>query len=277
LIGALLVLLVLREVFHTLFHPSGRPQATMAIFRGVWKLTGMLGERARSLSGPLSMVLVIASWVAGMVVGWALIYWPAMPESFVYSDSLSPKTQDGILDAIYYSWVTQTTLGYGTIAPAEDITRILGPLQATMGFAILTLVVTWVLSVYPALQRQRSTATLAGVIEAAHAGIGVTGPAQRPTAARQMAKALSTFRVDLTQYPSTFFFAAPNPSMAMSKRLPFIVRLAADGEETEETRGASAALQASLDLFAEALAQQRGMPSAGRDEVFSAYQRHHES
>ena len=61
--GVLLVLVVAREVFHTLFHPGGQGSLTIGVFKSVWAVTGSLGGRGRRVAGPLSMVLVIALWV----------------------------------------------------------------------------------------------------------------------------------------------------------------------------------------------------------------------
>lgn len=278
-LGAALVLGTLREVFHTLFHPSGQGRPTMGIFRAVWMLTGRLGARARSLSGPLSMALVIALWIGVLVVGWALIYWPSMPDSFIYSSTLEPTAEDDFLDALYYAGVTQSTLGYGTIAPEQGIFRILAPLQAALGFGLFTLVVTWVLSVYPALQRQRSAASLAHSLRLAHERSVPASNMHPATLARQMeqiSQVLNDVRVDFQQYPSTFYFAAPARTLSLAAALPFAVALAQHDGYTDQTRPAAAQLAASLELFATAIGEQHlKMPNADTHEVLRAYRHHH--
>lgn len=278
--GTLLVLVVIREVFHSLFHPSGQGGLTMSAFRIVWRVTGRLGPRARSVAGPLAMVLVIASWVGAMLVGWALIYLPWLPEGFILASSLTPAEQDGFLDALYYAWVTQATLGYGDIAPQTDVFRVLAPLQATIGFGLFTLVVTWVLSVYPALQRQRATASLAHGIRGAHEAEGISAADVQPTTQarrlERLADMLHGVRVDITQYPATFYFAAPSPTLSLAAALPFTAGIADAGDYARETRSAAAELQVSLELFATALAENHlAMPDASRDEVLREYRRHH--
>lgn len=92
------------------------------------------------------------------MLGWALIYWPRMPDLFLYATGLKPTNNAGFLDAIYLSVMTLTTLGYGTITPTADWLRMFGPLEALIGFALLTVSLTWVTSIYPVLRRRRSLA-----------------------------------------------------------------------------------------------------------------------
>jgi len=77
---------------------------------------------------------------------------PAFPE-------LGPAAnQRDFVDALYMSLVTLGTIGYGDISPATDVLRLIVPLEALVGFALLTASVSWVLTVYPALSRRRSLA-----------------------------------------------------------------------------------------------------------------------
>lgn len=273
--GALLIIVTLRDVFHMLFHPSGQGTLAIAVFRALWALTGRLGDRARKLSGPLSMVIIIALWVAALIIGFSLIYWPSMPEAFIYSSALEAKAGGDYVDALYYSWVTQSTLGYGTIAPEQGAFRILAPLQATLGFAFFTLFVTWVLSVYPALQRQRSVASSIHSLRLAHERAGHIHPT---TLARQMEELswrINEVRVDFIQYPSTFFFAAPGCTLSLAHGVPFLTRLVGTDGIAEEARPAAAQLARSLDLFAAALAEQHlSMAGAETAEVLRAYRSH---
>lgn len=271
--GAALIVLVVREVFHTLFHPSGHGGATLLVFRGMWSATGALGARARSLSGPLSMVVVIALWVGVLIIGWALIYLPALPGGVLLAPGLEPSRQDGLLDAVYYSWVTQSTLGYGDIVPLDGHLRILGPLQATLGFGLLTMVVTWVLSIYPALYRQRATASIAHAITSApQEG---PGGAARARQMERLSERLNEVRVDLVQYPTTFYFAAPAPTMSLADALPGLLGLLRGRHERDHQGASAAELGRSLELFTATVGSERlGMTDADADEVVRAYRRH---
>ena len=85
--------------------------------------------------------------------------WPHFPDGFRFATELGPAAgQQGFVDALYMSLVTLGTIGYGDISPASDVLRLLVPLEALVGFALLTASVSWLLTVYPALSRRRSLA-----------------------------------------------------------------------------------------------------------------------
>lgn len=278
-VGVALVGLVLRDVFHTIFHPSGRGQLSMHVFRSVWKLSGKTGRRARALSGALSMVLVIALWVAASVVGFALIYWPALPAGFIFASQLDAHAQDGFIDALYFSWVTQATLGFGDVAPREGVLRVLAPLQATIGFALFTVAVSWVLSVYPALQRRRAAASAARSIRDSHRQVGAApGDLAAVTLARQMermAEMVAAVRVDFMQYPSTFYFAAPATSVSLGEALPYVASLVRRDDMPLEAKLAAAELASALELLSGDLAEQFfAIGDTDTGNVLEAYGRH---
>ncbi|MGI9578458.1 MAG: potassium channel family protein [Microthrixaceae bacterium] len=48
---------------------------------------------------------------------------------------------DGQTDLYYFSFVTVTSLGYGDIAPASDLTRVLAPIEAVVGLILIAALV----------------------------------------------------------------------------------------------------------------------------------------
>ncbi|MFD6247826.1 ion channel [Streptomyces roseolus] len=117
--GALLVLVILRDVFHTLWHPTRHGGLSRLVMRTVWRVSAHRGSRRRpaGLAGPLGMVAVVAVWALTVAVGWALVYWPHMPDDFSYASGLAPGEHASPVDALYVSLVTLATLGLGDIAP----------------------------------------------------------------------------------------------------------------------------------------------------------------
>ena len=95
LCGLVLVIAVLRDVFHTLFHPVGTGSLAPLVMRLVWRLLGLFHSQRRisSLTGPLGIVAVIATWAAVAIIGWTLIYFAEMPEGVVYSSELDGKNR----------------------------------------------------------------------------------------------------------------------------------------------------------------------------------------
>ena len=161
LLGTVLILVALRDIFQQLFHPSGGGSLSKSLMVIVWGLFRRVAVRRPallSLAGPSILLTIIASWVALLAVGWALIYWPRMPEGVLLQTGLDPSRQGGFIDAFYLSLVTLATLGYGDITPTSGWLRVLGPLEALVGFGLLTASLTWLLSLYPTFERRQSLA-----------------------------------------------------------------------------------------------------------------------
>src|SRR4051794_22177496 len=124
--AVVIVATALRDVFDTLFHESGRAVLSRLLMRGVWRLFRRLGGRRRlSLAGPIALIVVVMSWATMLVVGWALLLMPHMPDSFTIS--AGPKS-GRVVESLYLSLVTLTTVGFGDIAPAEGWLRLVTPL-----------------------------------------------------------------------------------------------------------------------------------------------------
>ncbi|MFR9799158.1 potassium channel family protein [Streptomyces sp. MS06] len=184
LIGAAVVLIMLRDVFHTLWHPTRHGGLSRFVMTRLWRLSMLGGRSSRTagLAGPVGMVLVVGTWACTMAVGWSLVYWPHMPEGFSFSSRLQPSEHSGPVDALYLSLTTVATLGLGDIAPAAAWLRIVAPLEAVVGFALLTATVSWILGIYPALARRRALALrISQLRRAAHAA---GQAAARPAAGR---------------------------------------------------------------------------------------------
>ncbi|MFD9036007.1 potassium channel family protein [Streptomyces sp. NPDC059567] len=111
-----------------------------------------------------------------VVACWTLIYWPHLPEGFVYSDVLRPADRVGLLNAVHVSLVTLSTLGLGDIAPTEGWLRVVAPMEGLIGFALLSATVSWILGIHPALARRRA---LALRLSHLYAPIRQSGPIRR--------------------------------------------------------------------------------------------------
>jgi Ion channel len=226
--GAGILLLAVRDVFHTLWHPSGRGSLSHGVMLAVWRI----GRRRRgrdgsgALTGPLGLLSVIVTWLALLVLGGALVYGPHLPEGFVLGTGLDADERGGALDAAYLSLVTVATLGFGDIVPAADWLRIAVPLQALLGFGLLTAAVTWVLQVYPALIRRRALAVRLAVLRRGDPRALLADPDSSLAAPllESLAAGLGQARVDVTQYTETYFFRDGDAEAA----LPAMAGVAAD-------------------------------------------------
>ena len=209
LAGAVMVLVALHDIFHTIWHPSGRSGPSRRLMEGLWRLTRR-GRRQRWLghfTGPLAMGLVAICWLLLLQVGFALVYWPDLPDAFVYGSGLDPA-EAGLTDAMYLSAVTLATLGFGDIVPTETWLRVVVPTEALVGFALISAAVSWVLQVYPALTRRRSLAVrLAQLRRAPTLELVRSSPSPvATTLLLEIADRLAGLRADLTQYAETYYF-----------------------------------------------------------------------
>jgi Ion channel len=215
-LGGILILGAGRDVFDTLFHPEGRATLGRWVMRIVWQLARRtIGHRPRafSLVGPTALVSVLVLWALLLVVGWALVYWPHLPEGFrVPAD----EQGRGLVDALHVSLVTLTTLGSGDISPTADGLRLVVPLEALLGFGLLSASISWVLLLYPALSRRRSLAYEIALLQRAERETRVDLLQLEPDAAERMYVELTSRLVaverDLVSFPSPT--TSPKPTIA---------------------------------------------------------------
>jgi hypothetical protein len=259
LIGVAVVLATLRDIFHTLWHPSGHGGLGRKVLAAVWRIGRPRRghRRVRALAGPLAMVVVVMAWVGLIVLGWTLIYWPHLDDGFFITESLKQTSRGGLLDALYLSMVTLATLGFGDIVPTAEWLRVAVPLQAMLGFVLLTAVVTWVLQVYPALTRRRALAIRLSLLRRADAA-RVLAEEDVPMAANlleDLAGEVVQARVDLTQYAETYYFRDGEESVSLPANIATAVELAHAAEKSPraDLRFAGTLLDTALGDFARLL------------------------
>ncbi len=90
-----------------------------------------------------------------LLVGFGLLYW-LLPATW-WKGSVKPSS---ILEAIYFSGVTVTTLGYGDLSPAHFVPQFLTVFQVLCGFSLLI--------VSFAVYASRGTANAVGRIDSQH-------------------------------------------------------------------------------------------------------------
>lgn len=273
LLGGLVVLVVLRDIFHTLLHPGGHGQLSRALMRSTWWIARRTGRTGMGLSGPLTLLSVIVTWAGLMILGWALIYLPHVPDSFSYATGLDPAERSTLVDALYLSLVVGATLGFGDIVPQIGWLRLVTPLEAVMGFALFTASVTWILQVYPALGRRRALAVRLRLLTDQP---DVAGTLPAPVL-HALAAELVAVRVDLEQYTETYYFH-DRPATSLARVLPATVALAqADAADAQPERAvAGRALLGALDDLATLLDEQYFGSRGDRDATFQSYRIDHQ-
>lgn len=86
------------------------------------------------LYGMFSMLAlhVVEIWIFGVVV-WLLLQWPACGN---IAGVLGAAGAPGLLDAVYFSAITYTTVGFGDVVPVGPI-RFLAGTEALTGFLMI--------------------------------------------------------------------------------------------------------------------------------------------
>lgn len=162
--GVLLLALVFYDIYATILRATKHPGPISEFLnRGLWRLasraTGNVDRRLRhrtlSAIGPLLMPSLITVLILALITGFALIYLPRMGTDFKIDEAVHGHL---VLQAFYFSGITLTTVGYGDIIPVSTTMRIVALFEAALGVAVITISITYLLTVYGALERKRAVA-----------------------------------------------------------------------------------------------------------------------
>lgn len=279
-VGSLIVVVVVRDVFHTLFHPIGHGSIAPQLMKFVWWLLRLFhpDRRIASLTGPLGIALVVLTWGALAVLGWAMLYFAQMPDGFAYSSELNPAERHDVFDALYLSLVTVGTLGFGDIVPTSPVLRLLVPLEALFGFMLLTAAVSWVLQIYPALHRRRVLALQLSTLREARRAQPSLGIDSIPTdVLTGIADAVVEARNDFTQYGATYYFRDLEADASLAFSLEYATQLAAEasGSTSPQARLAGALITAAVDSLAGLLDEEFLRLGGDTEAVIKAYAADH--
>ena len=158
--GVFLLALVFYDVYATILRATKRPgPISEYLNRTLWwtatRITKKLDRRWRHRVltgiGPLMLPLLITLLILFLVSGFALLY----------SSHLESDFKGGMgnwLEVIYFSGITLLTVGFGDIVPLTGATRMLVLLEGASGITVISLGVTYLLTVYSALERKRAVA-----------------------------------------------------------------------------------------------------------------------
>jgi len=118
-------------------------QRIAAHIRTPWRQQSFLGY-----FGPLSLIMLLAFWAAGLVFGFALLQYGIGGHEQLGNERLT------FARILYHSGETFFTLGYGDIVPTSAGARVLSVFEAGMGFAFLGVVIGYLPVVYGSFSRR---------------------------------------------------------------------------------------------------------------------------
>ena len=280
--GLVAIVYALRDIFHTLWHPAGFGSLSRIVFRSMWRVTKVSrrGSRSTELAGPLGLLATLGVWASLSVLGFALVYLPRMPDGFYFGSSLEPQTSSDLVASAYLSMVALATLGFGDIQPATPLLRIVVPLEALVGFVLLTAGISWVLQLYPALTRRRALARRLSTMDRCEAARVVeTGRASIAVHYLEGVRSeLATIEMDLVQYAESYYFREVQPDVSLAATLSYVLELVAAGEKSSasEVRNAAMMLGSALEQLLILLRREYLGDVSGDRETLAAFARDHQ-
>jgi hypothetical protein len=279
-IGLLLVVVALQDVFLTLFHPAGSGAMSDWIARGVWVRFRAIAKHRPGLitfGGPAALVSIISAWAGLVVFGCSLVYWPFI-DSFVLAPGMTASVHRHYIDAFNISLGSLISVG-GDFNANSSWIRVLMGVEAVIGFGLLTASVSWLLSIYPVLEQRRTVAERATLLHNAEIETGVD-PALLPAGEAQdvldwLAENLCMLRNQMAQFPITYYFHIGEKISALPGVLPYLARMAERASRAERppaVRLSGVALGGAIKNFLELIAEAYlRMPAHDSNAVMRAY------
>jgi hypothetical protein len=162
--GFVLLALIIFDIYATVLHSSARygpvgESLNRLVWRGAraiaFRLSRANRHRLLNMVGPLLLPLLIVVYVVLLILAFALVYYPHVPRGFTFGVE---HPEASWVDAIYFSGVTLTTVGYGDVMPRTIPMRFLALFESASGLVVISLAITYMLTVYSALERKRYVA-----------------------------------------------------------------------------------------------------------------------
>lgn len=158
--GIAIIWMVLLDAFETVVLPRRvrrHFKLTAWFYRRTWIPWRRIANRIKTVSrqqnflgyfGPLSLIVLLGFWAAGLIFGFALIQYGIGGHEQLSGEKLT------FGKIVYHSGETFFTLGYGDIVPTSGGARALSVIEAGMGFAFLGVVIGYIPVVYSSFSRR---------------------------------------------------------------------------------------------------------------------------
>lgn len=160
LAAALIAGLTLWDQFVTVFSTGGAGPLSRLAFRGIWKLLLSVHRHrpihaALKFAGPAMILLSIVSWY--LLLGLAVfLVFIAYPGSVIDGTTSAPAN---LIETLYFTNTTISSLGYGDWVPSGPPWTFISTLATLAATIVLTVSLSYVLSVVSAAIQRRSLAT----------------------------------------------------------------------------------------------------------------------
>jgi hypothetical protein len=160
ILSVALMLIVLWDAFETIILPrrvTRKIRLTSTFYRVTWFPWSALARRIHrprrreallSYFGPLSVLLLLTVWSAGMILGFAGLHWA------LGTRLIAPERNADFWTYLYMSGTDYFTLGLGDITAASGLGRALTVIEAGTGLGFLAIVIGYLPVLYQAFSRR---------------------------------------------------------------------------------------------------------------------------
>ncbi|HLI72977.1 MAG TPA: hypothetical protein VKU86_03785 [Acidimicrobiales bacterium] len=155
-LGVVLIIVMLSDAIGTLIVTQGRTSAwrpTRLWYQGTWRLFRAVAARAPSqvadmtlnVYPALSLLGLLVLWLAGLMLGWSLVYWGL-------GEQIAGAGDFGAI--VYYAGTTLLTPAFGT-ARAVPV-RMLSLVETLTGLGTVALLISYLPALYGAYSRREA-------------------------------------------------------------------------------------------------------------------------
>jgi hypothetical protein len=158
--GVALLVLVFMDVAQTTLTVNGSGWLSRRLALIIWRPLRDIHRRYPShrllaLAGPLVILALTLAWFALLWGGWSLVY---ASDDMSVVQGMSKQPAD-VSQLLYFVGFTIITLGIGDYVPQGDFWEVLTVVASLSGFFLLTMVITYIMSVLSAAVNARAFAS----------------------------------------------------------------------------------------------------------------------
>ena len=167
-IGVAIVLIVIWDAFEVIILPrrvTRRFRLSRFFYRNFWRLWKSITrlipvkkarESAFGIFGPISLLILVAVWAVGLVIGFALMQYGSGSAVNI----AVPSATGSFWTDMYLSGTTFFTLGLGDVIPRSSVARGLVVVEAGLGFGFLAGVIGYLPFIYGSFSKREVSITL---------------------------------------------------------------------------------------------------------------------
>jgi len=160
ILSGAMILIVLWDAFETIILPrrvTRKFRLTSTFYRFTWRPWSAIARRVHrprrretllGYYGPISTVLLLTVWAAGMIFSFAGLHWA------LETRVISPDKHPDFWTYLYMSGTDYFTLGLGDVTAVEGAGRALTVIEAGLGFGFLAIVIGYFPVLYQAFSRR---------------------------------------------------------------------------------------------------------------------------